>query len=316
MALTPAAYIPTMDRFMAHWGSANAALGGGGPIVLVGAESLATFTTLRTQLETARAQVEAERNGKESARAQLEIKKAALLDRLNQFNNKVASLSPGPAWESLLPKAFGQSDGFGKVVPALDDLADVWRRYDEDTSGMVLIGGYDRPDFLADLTALKTAYGAINSADNSLSQIRGQRSALEARAYAAMKAYRKRIPAEFLAGSPILMTLPILTPEYNRTPVAVNASGNWNAATMKADLTWTASTDADLDHYEVRGVAGPEWDAEDEEPVATVPGSGPIVLSTPFALLTPGNSATYKIFTVLTSGAERGSNPVTVTRPV
>ena len=34
-----------------------------------------------------------------------------------------------------------------------------------------------------------------------------------------------------------------------------------------------------------------------------------------FALITPGNPAPCKIFTVLTSGAERGSNPVTVTRP-
>ena len=41
--------------------------------------------------------------------------------------------------------------------------------------------------------------------------------------------------------------------------------------------------------------------------MATVPGSGPPSLSTTFALLTPGNSATRRMFTVLTSGAERGS---------
>ena len=52
---------------------------------------------------------------------------------------------------------------------------------------------------------------------------------------------------------------------------------------------------------------------EDEEPVTTVPGSSPTALSTTFALITPGNSATFKIFTVLTTGAERGSNPVMVT---
>ena len=34
-----------------------------------------------------------------------------------------------------------------------------------------------------------------------------------------------------------------------------------------------------------------------------------------FALITPGNSATYKVFNVLTTGAERGSSAVTVTSP-
>lgn len=33
-----------------------------------------------------------------------------------------------------------------------------------------------------------------------------------------------------------------------------------------------------------------------------------------FALITTGNAATNKVFTVLNSGAEGGSNPVTVTR--
>ena len=39
--------------------------------------------------------------------------------------------------------------------------------------------------------------------------------------------------------------------------------------------------------------------------MATVPGSGPPSLSTTFALLTPGNSATRRMFTVLTSAGTR-----------
>lgn len=31
---------------------------------------------------------------------------------------------------------------------------------------------------------------------------------------------------------------------------------------------------------------------------------------------TPGNAASYKVYVILTTGNERGSNPVTITRPV
>jgi len=42
----------------------------------------------------------------------------------------------------------------------------------------------------------------------------------------------------------------------------------------------------------------------------------PASFSTDLAFITSGNSATYQIFTALSTGAERGSNAVTVMRPV
>ncbi len=41
----------------------------------------------------------------------------------------------------------------------------------------------------------------------------------------------------------------------------------------------------------------------------------PRTFSTDFAILAPGNAATYKVFVMPATGNERGSNAVTVTRP-
>lgn len=82
---------------------------------------------------------------------------------------------------------------------------------------------------------------------------------------------------------------------------------------MSAALMGTASA---LASYEVRGVAGPEYDAEDETVVATILPGSPRSLITDFALGVPGGAATYKVYVITGTGNERGSNAVTVTRPV
>ena len=158
-------------------------------------------------------------------------------------------------------------------------------------------------------------YTALSSAENAPGVKRQERTALENRIYPILKAYRQRIPAEFAEGSPILATLPRLSPVPGSTPDPVVANGNYNPATITADLNWTASTETDLASYEVRGVAGPDYDTEDEVNLATIPPGAPRTYSTNFALGTPGNAASYKIYVILTTGNERGSNPVSVPRP-
>jgi hypothetical protein len=66
---------------------------------------------------------------------------------------------------------------------------------------------------------------------------------------------------------------------------------------------------------EVRGVAGPDFEAEDESLIATLPASAvPRAFSTDFALLLPGSTASFKIYSITVEGRYRGSNPVSVTR--
>ena len=311
----PSSYLPTTDEFLTHWASANAALGAGGPIELLAGVTAASLLVQRTQLQTARAELEALRNGREEARFLVDAAKAALLNRLNQFNLKIRSLAPGSKWEAMLPKAYTVSEGMGRVVPPLDDVQDLWQRYEVEEVPVTLMGGYTLTTFTNDLIALKAAFTTLASAENALGIKRGQRTEIENRIYPILKAYRQRIPAEFPEGNAILATLPRLTPLPGSTPDPVVANGTYNPATLTADLNWTASTNPDLASYEVRGVAGPDYDTEDETPLATILPGAPRTLTTNFALGTPGNAATYKVYVTLTTGNERGSNPVTVQRP-
>lgn len=311
----PASYLPTANEFIAHWASANTALGAAGPIILLNTFSQANLATLRDELETLRAEVESARNAREGGRAEVEAMKAGLLDRLNQFNAKLASMAPGSKWAAMLPKAFSQTEGMGRVIPPLDDVEDLWERYEADVEELALMGGYTRAQFGADLANLKQGYKDLASADNALGIKRGERTEKEAEIHPILKAYRSRIPAEFAEGSAIFETLPRLSPLPGSTPDAVVANGVYNADTNEADLTWTENPVPNIASYQVRAVAGPEYEADDEEILATIPASGPRAYSTGYALLAPGTAASFKIYAITTEGNERGSNPVTVTRP-
>lgn len=80
-------------------------------------------------------------------------------------------------------------------------------------------------------------------------------------------------------------------------------------------MTWKASSEPELLAYEVRGVPGESYEAEDEVVLAVVPPDGPRVLLTGFGLGAPGASAGYRLYVVLGSGRERGGAPVFVRHP-
>jgi hypothetical protein len=312
----PASYLPTTDLFIAHWNIANTELGAAGPIILAGTMTVAGLTALRTTLETRRAAVEAARNTQEGARATIEILKASLLIRLNQFNSKLPSIVPGSTWESMRPKAFSQSEGMGKVVPPLDDLSDLWNRYNVANPPLNLMEGYSSNDFDDELAALKAAYTAYAAAENGLAYARGKRNETQALIKPVLVLYRKRIPSEFAEGSAVVASLPAYSPPEGATPDAVELAGTYDAATDMADLAWSEVTDPTVTELELRATAGPEYDDEDETILATFAPGDPRVWTGNFGLLVPGAAASYKLYSITADGNERGSNAVTVTRPV
>ena len=93
------------------------------------------------------------------------------------------------------------------------------------------------------------------------------------------------------------------------------ATAVWDADLQQARITWTASTDPNLDHYEVRFCPGPNYSTEDESIVASIDPSAPRQLLTDAGLTTPGATATFKVYVITNTGNESGSNAVTVTRP-
>lgn len=311
----PSSYLPTTDLFLAHWQAANTALGAQGPIVLQGGKARADLLSLRETLEQRRAAVEDARNELEGKRADLAAAKAALLARLNQFNGKLESLSGESRWTAMAPKAFSVSDGMGKVIRPLDDMASIWLRYENEESAFPLMGGYSRLNFVAALSGLKALYSAYADAETALGLIRGQRNETQEEIYAILKAYRKRIPSEFAEGSAILTTLPKLTPPPGHTPAPVQASGAWNAATQVAELAWSAVTDAAVVSVEVRATAGPEYDPDDESVLATLAPDAPRTWTGNFGLGVPRAMAAFKVYLLTAEGNERGSNTVVIQRP-
>lgn len=312
----PASFLPTLDLFIPHWASANSTLGVIGPIVLGGGMTVAGLTALRDTLEDQRAAVEVARNGVEGSRATIEQLKAALLDRLNQFNAKLPSLGASPVFLNMLSKAFSQGDAMGKVIPRLDGMADVWSRYDADEPPVTLRGGYSLAAFNAELDDLKLAYKSHGQAQNDVKVARGRRDETQEKIRPVLVQYRQRIPAEFAEGSATLASLPAYSPsDTGPAPDAVTLSGTYDPAESRAELAWSEVTDEDVTKLQLRATAGPDYEADDETIVATFPAGVPPQWAGTFGLQVPGATATFKLYTLTATGRERGSNPVTVTRP-
>jgi hypothetical protein len=120
--------------------------------------------------------------------------------------------------------------------------------------------------------------------------------------------------ATFPANSALVESLPKLTPARGHTPDPVNSSVAWDAALEKARVTHTASDDPDLDHYELRACFGDRWKADEAVVIGNNP-PGVLEFLTDDGLVAPGSRVFYKVFVVLVTLNERGSNTVSVTRP-
>ncbi|MEX2176937.1 MAG: hypothetical protein WD872_21425, partial [Pirellulaceae bacterium] len=70
-----------------------------------------------------------------------------------------------------------------------------------------------------------------------------------------------------------------------------------------------------LFQYEVRMTPGPTYDADADTVVGNVPASGTPTFFTTAGLANSGDTASFKVFVILTTGNEAGSNTVTITRP-
>jgi hypothetical protein len=126
--------------------------------------------------------------------------------------------------------------------------------------------------------------------------------------------YRGVIESSFPADDPLVLSLPRVYPLPGHTPDPVVLEGEWNAVTNMADLSWTPSTDPDLDHYEVRRSSSDPYNSNTEVMVASVP-AGTHTLSTIEGLPGPGSNMRYKVYVVLNTSNEKGSNAVEVERP-
>ncbi len=313
-------YVPVMNEFSVHWIAVNTALGiPPHHLKLEGGFTHAMFLLLRDEIQAKIAALEGYENGRQIAVNVRDGLKVAIRDHLSQFRGMLRVVLSKSVYANAAPVLPDLSSAESKFMSAFEDAADLWGRINLDTTiagftPPLVIAGYTLETFLANIAAMRAAFLGVTAADNNKRMGIRQRDLLLDRAREYMVQYRAMVEVLLGASHPLTQTLPVLFASAGSTPDAVVLTGLLNAATSQADLSWTASSNSNLDKYQVRMSPGPSYDAA----IATVIGNfppGTTSFSTIMGLETPGAVASYKVFVILTSGNEAGSNTVTIARP-
>lgn len=313
----PTSYVPTINDFLAHWDAAEAQAGE--DIVLSNNRNRDYLDDLGSGLSAVASTIQGHLNDREIARGFINIQKPALLDRLAEFNRKVRGVLGDTPYENALPKVPTDNAGEGKITGPLDDCVTLWGRINAATipgftGPLTLSGGYAVAAFEAELVALLAQYKAYSTARQLLKLALAERNQKQELAYDTCRDYRAYIIGNFPEGDPLVSTLPRLTPAPGHTPDTVQLQGGWDVNTGKAVLQWTASEDADLASYSIRYVVGDSYDGSVEDVLATVQPGEPLELASATGFGAAGSAVSYKVYVVLNTGNERGSDAVTVTK--
>lgn len=317
MAITgPASYVSTTEEFVTHWGLANTALGAGNEIVLKDGVTLAGLTAKKTALVDKRTLLQEKLTFLEVARGDIETRKTTLLDLFNKFTDRVRSLYAGTKWERALPTAPGVLEGLGNFTEPMDRAAGLWKMINDDPGlSDIVILGVTQAQFKTQIADLKSSFTARTEAGTVANVTREERNDLQDEIYIILKSYRQALPSYFATGNALIDSLPRLTPEPGSTPDAVQMTAEYVPALGKVRITVTRSTATDFAEYEYRLTRGPEYSEDDDEVIGNVSNQDTLEFLTTAGVETAGVTAVYKGFVKTTTGNERGSNAVAVTRP-
>ena len=163
---------------------------------------------------------------------------------------------------------------------------------------------------------MNAAFTAIESTESVVEAAIVQRDVLWNAMFQRMRQYRLAVQGKFAAGSALLISLPVLTPPPGHTPTAVDASAGWDPIALEAVISYTDSDDPDLFEFELRGSAGgTKYNADTASVLGNHLAGDLTPFRTPDGLVASGSKMHYKVFVVLTTGNEKGSRTVSVTRP-
>ena len=328
-----ATYIITADAVLSHWNLANTALGAAGPVLTAAGLNRAGLQTLRDGVESAFIATTSAINTVEITRSLLGTQKARICELIGAFNEAVRGrLANTTGMPAGLPAVPGPADSAATVISAASDTSDLWDNIDS----LSPIPGFTPPlvlrvapagdpegtpislplaDFKTAADEIKALSTEFTAAERELNVTRDRRDIAKKQLYDGLRDYRAAIPGHFPAADPIRTSLPELTPPPGSTPAAVTAAAGWDAGLSQGKITFSASTAATLDHYELRHCPGAEYSTEDEITTASSPGTGPLEFLTLTGLAAPGATALFRVYVVTATGNESGSNTVSITRP-
>jgi len=152
---------------------------------------------------------------------------------------------------------------------------------------LTLIDRYDNAQFDAALGKLRTAYEQILQHEQGLRLTRTRRNLIQDKVYATLREYRAAVRGEFAESDALVLTLPRLNPSPGSTPEPVAVQAAWDGGVAQAVVTWEASDNPNLDHYEVRYCPGSSYDSDAETVQASIPPDAPREFITSKGLAAP-----------------------------
>lgn len=320
-AIAPKNYLSKIDEFATHWPLVNTALGSA--LVLTGNYTVTTLGTDRAALAASITALEVAINANQAAIFDRDSKRAAIKERMRQFNQIVRGAFPGTQYARMLPRIPAMSLAPGVWMKAMADMNNVWTQINAifpvpvgAPIPLLLVGGYTLATFTTDQAALNTAFTTIENTDENVTLAIRQRDALWNPIFARLRQYRLSVQGRFVPSAPLYLSLPALTPPPGHTPAAVNISALWNVGLAKAVVTYTASADPQLQEYELRAsFGGTKYNADTASVIESHLAGDLTPFETADGLVASGSKAFYKVFVIVTTGNEKGSNTASVTRP-
>lgn len=325
-----------MDSFITHWGSVNSFLASGSPplpppLVLTFNRTVALFTGLRTTLTANRLDVQLKLNLKEIARADVEIKRALIVLRMDQFNNNVRSSWAGNPVASGVRALPSKTDSAAIWEDAMDDVQSLWATLNTlpapvgvtlplvlpslTTTSPSLPPTYSQASFATEAAAVKAAHTALQAADANLKLARAVRTATEELALPYFPLYRTAVEGRIPADHPLIAALPRYSPLPGSTPNPANASGSWDPVLGMAVIVFSPSSSANVVRYELRFVSGPDYHTDDESSDSSILASAPHRFQTLSGLPAAGTIVSCRVYAITADGNEKGSNTVVILRP-
>lgn len=320
--LGPASYPPTWRSFLLHWAQVDAQLGAGHALVLPDGLTLAQAQALTTTLDERMAEARTAAQEVVLARVQAEHARTRLRARLEQFAGLVRAYWAGTPWAALVPTLPPAGSAPEKFLKPCRRARRLWARLEAEPPppGLALPvfldpgSVYGLADYAAEVEAMEDLFEAVEEALFVRAVALAQRDALLERLKTALMAYTRAVAGRLPPGDALVALLPPLWPPPGHTPEPVVLSGAWDAAAGAARLTWEASEDALLSHYELWGCAGEEFDTEAAEKVARVEKDAPREVLTHALPAAAGAVASFRLWVVLETGNERASEAVVLRR--
>lgn len=325
MITTKASYISTTTQFIEHWEGVNPPAPA--PEITVHGFVLQWSAPIhRSDLQGLLDDLGAKRDAVSlanfnlaEARDDFKSAKELVVDKHGQLNGKIRGSLPGSKWERLSTPVASAEAGAEVVTKAATSAMNLWNRINSlNVLGepLLLRDGVTAANFKTLRDHVQNTANDVTEAEQDLKDAVEERTNVEEKIYAVLKAYRQMIPQTLPVGHASIDSLPALTPPPGSTPDAVTLSGALNAQTNQAELTWDESTSADVTHYDVLGLAGPDFNEDNADLLGTVQKGSPRSFATGQFLQNPGSQITVKVYARTDSGHTAGSNAVTVTRPV